>query len=278
MDSPEQAFLTDTELLEWLSNCEPAAPRDIAESRRRENVIRLQCRQLRDCGLLQQVTHDVYELTQRGRKHVGGELDLPETDGDLPVELSRIAPRWQRDDDRITDVDGIDAETIIAFNFERYEDEVDQYGLVQNSRRITKRRIGNVSERDVDRVLREFPRQEPLVQQCAHWVRAISGLHFFPDANHRTAMGSLRALLYLNDISAPDEWPGHEINRTILKAKFIRNFVVDVRFDTLWEKDELYHLWHRHFRNLFFDLEPTSVHKHSTTRLGNALDAARKQG
>lgn len=277
MNSSEQAFLTYRELLEWLSDCAPASPRDIAESRRRENVLRIQCRELCDCGLLRPITHDVYELTEQGREYVAGELDLPENSGDLAVESLRTVPQWQESAERITDVSGIDAETIIAFNFARYEDDVDQYGLVENSRRITERRIGNVSESDLNRVLREFPRHEPLVQQCAHWVRAISGLHFFPDANHRTAIGSLRALLYFNEIPLPTEWPGREIDRTILKAKFVRNFVANVRFDNLWKKDELYHTWHRHFRNLFFDLETTSVHKYSTARLRRALIAARNQ-
>src|SRR6056297_453425 len=163
MDSPEQAFLTYRELLEWLSDCAPASPRDIAESRRRESVIRTQCRELCDCGLLRPTTHDVYELTDRGREYVAGELDLPEDGDDIAIEFSRIAPQWRERDDRITDVSGIDAETIIAFNFERYEDESDQYGLVENSRRTTERRIGNVSESDLDRVLRELPRHEPLV-------------------------------------------------------------------------------------------------------------------
>ncbi len=277
MNSSEQAFLTYRELLEWLSNSGPASPRAIAESRRRESVIRIQCRELCDCGLLRPTTHDVYELTDRGREYVAGELDLPEDDDDIAVEASRIAPQWRERDERITDVSGIDAETIIAFNFERYEDESHQYGLVRESRQVTERRIGNVSESDLNRVLRELPRHEPLVQQCAHWVRAISGLHFFPDANHRTAIGSLRALLYLNEIPLPSEWPGRGIDRTVLKAKFVRNFVVSVQFDTLWKKDELYHVWHRHFRHLFLDVESNRSHTHSTERLGRALNAAREQ-
>lgn len=276
MGSRDGAFVAYKEILQWLSDDGPAAPRDIAESRRRENVIRLQCRDLRERGLLDERTHDVYELSNRGQDYVDGDLDLPELDGDIAIEQMETNPRWSEESARITDLSGIDAETIIAFNFDRYEN--DTYGLVRGSRADTKQRIGNVAERDLNRVIREFPTDEPLIQQCAHWVRAISGLHFFPDANHRTAIGSLRVLLYYNAISAPDEWPGRDLDRRVIKAKFIRNFIVDVQFDNLWRKDELYHLWHRHFRNLFLDLEDTTYHARPTERLGRALDAARKQG
>ena len=276
MDSQDGAFLSHKEILQWLFGGGPAAPRDIAENRRRENVIRIQCRTLHECDLLDRITHDVYVLSERGKNYVEGELELPESDGDLAVDSLKRRPQWKDDGRQITDVSGIDAETIIAFNFDRYEH--DHYGLIRGSHVDTKQRINNVSEGDLDRVLREFPTNEPVVQQCAHWVRALSGLHFFPDANHRTAMGSLRALLYFNQITPPDEWPGTELDRTIIKAKFIRNFVVDVRFNNLWEKDELYQLWHRHFRNLFLDVESARHQTVPTERLGRALDAARKQG
>lgn len=276
MGSRDDAVVSYRDILQWLSDTEVAAPRDIAEGRRRENVIRTQCRNLRDCGLLEEVTHDVYALSEQGKKYLDGELSLPEKRGDIAVEQLSPTSVEVTHFGRISDLSSLDAETIIAFNFERYEN--DTYGLVRNSRTVTERRIGNVSESDLDRVISEFPTAEPLIQQCAHWVRAISGLHFFPDANHRTAIGSLRALLYFNDVDVPDNWPGRELDRTIIKAKFIRDFVVDVRFDNLWQRDELYRLWHRHFRNLFLDIEDTTRHARSTNRLGRALDAARKQG
>lgn len=276
MNSPDGAFISHQNILRWLADRSPAAPRDIAESRRRENVIRIQCRNLRDRGLLKEITHDVYTLTERGQEYVTGDIDLPEEDGDIAIDELQGESHWAEDGPQITDVSGIDAETIITFNFERYEN--DHYGLVRNSRTVTEQRIGNVSESDLDRVIREFPTNEPLVQQCAHWVRALSGLHLFPDANHRTAIGSLRALLVLNCISPPDEWPGKGLDRMVIKAKFIRNFVVDVRFDNLWKRDELYQLWHRHFRNLFLDVEDTTYHARPTKRLRRALNTARKQG
>lgn len=276
MESQDDAFISYDGILQWMASQETAAPRDLAEGRRRENVIRNQCRTLHTLGFLDQVTHDVYTLSDQGQRYVAGGLLLSETDDGISINELLQNSEWSADGSQITDIREMDAETIIAFNFDRYEN--DQYGLVQGSRKATKQQIGNVSESDLNRVIREFPLNEPLVQQCAHWVRAISGLHFFPDANHRTAIGTLRGILFLNDIARPDGWPGRELDRTIIKAKFIRNFVVDVRFDNLWQKDEHYHLWHRHFRNLFLDIEDTAHHVHPTKRLGRALDAARKQG
>jgi len=239
-------------------------------------VIRVQCQKLQNCGLLDEVTHEVYVLTDKARAYLSGDIELPQADRDISVQELRPSTSRETAIGQIRDTDVLDAETIITFNFDRYEQ--DTYGLVRGSHATTKQRIGNVSEGDLNRVIREFPTNEPLIQQCAHWVRAISGLHFFPDANHRTAIGSLRALLALNGVEMPEEWPGRELDRTIIKAKFVRNFVVDVRFDNLWRKDELYQLWHRHFRNLFLDLEDTTDHARPTKRLGRALDAARKQG
>lgn len=276
MTSREDGVVSYRTIIEWLSERGPASPRDIAESRRRESVIRVKCRTLRECGLLERITRDVFVLSERGRRYLADDVALPEECGDVAVDELRSDSTRTDVPGRITDVSSVDAETIIAFNFDRYEN--DHYGLVRESRSDTKRRIGNVSESDLDRVIRELPRNEPVVQQCAHWVRAISGLHFFPDANHRTAIGGLRALLYFNDVALPENWPGRELRRTVLKAKFVRNFVVDVRFDNLWTKDELYQLWHRHFRNLFLNVEDMTHHARSTERLGRALDAARKRG
>lgn len=273
--SDNHGILEYEEILSKLRDRGLATPRGIGESRYRENVIRNRCRELCRCGLTERVTRDVFGITEEGIQRLDGDGDLPKTNGRLAVdELSER--RYCREEERITDFGGIDAETIKQFNYERYQDPEDKYGLVDSSREKTIRRIWNVQDTALERVMREFPRNEPVVQQCAHWVRAISGKHFFPDANHRTAIGSLKALLQLNGIRPP-RWPGNGLDRMILKAKFVRNFVVDVRFDNLWQKDELYALWHRHFRDLFYDVENAKHHRLSTSHLGRALDAARKQ-
>jgi len=271
-----RGILDYEEILSSLRENSPAAPKDISQSRYRENVIRSRCRDLCECRLVERVTHDVFSISERGVRYLDGDIDLPKRDGDINVDKLRDSPQWRSETNRITDLGGVDAETIKQFNYERYRDPEETYGLVDASREKTIRRIWNVQDADLRRIMREFPRHEPVVQQCAHWVRAISGKHFFPDANHRTAIGSLKALLRLNGIQPPC-WPGKHLDRVVLKAKFVRNFVIDVRFDNLWRRDELYRLWHRHFKSVFYDLETTKHYRLSTANLGRVLDAARRQ-
>ncbi|MFQ3318453.1 MAG: prophage maintenance system killer protein [Natronomonas sp.] len=101
--------------------------------------------------------------------------------------------------------------------------------------------------------MNEFPFSEPLPNQCAHWLRAIVGLHFFPDANHRTAMTTLNTIFSLNDIERIS-WRNKRYRTAIFKSKLIRRFVVDVRFDNLWYEDELFQNWHRYFTEILYDI------------------------
>jgi hypothetical protein len=268
-------FITYIEILESLDATRPLSPKEICESRRRENIVRIQCRTLVECDLVERVTHELYLLSDRGISFLGGDLELPIEDGDIDVEQIKQSVLWSDSQGGISNLSKMDAETIKQFNFKLYLDTGKEYGLVDYSHEKTKRRIWNVKDFELHRVINEFPIYEPLVQQCGHWVRAICGKHFFPDANHRTAMASLNALLKLNGIQVPQQWPGREIGRTVLKSKFIRNFVVDVRFDNLWKRDELYWLWHRHFRNLFYDTSEVRHHHVSTDYLRKALENAR---
>ena len=275
MTEKGNGFITYIDILESLDATRPQAPRDICESRRRENVIRIQCRMLVECDLIERITHELFLLSDRGIAFLNDDLELPIMDGDIDVEQVRQSLLWSDSQEWISDLSKMDAETMKQFNYERFLDANDDYGLVDHSREKTKRRIWNVKDFELHRVIDEFPIHEPLVQQCGHWVRAICGKHFFPDANHRTAMASLNALLRRNSIQVPQQWPGREIGRTVLKSKFIRNFVVDVRFDNLWKRDELYWLWHRHFRNLFYDISEVHHHHVSTDYLRKALENAR---
>ncbi|EMA42892.1 hypothetical protein C448_10462 [Halococcus morrhuae DSM 1307] len=276
MPDEQQGYVSFDEIIAYLRSNGESSPADISESRRRENVVRLQCRALQECGLVVQVTHGIYTLSERGHRYADDEIELPREDGEIDIEGLRTERPQARRGSRITDFSEIDAETIKRFNYAFYSNSRDRYGLVNCSSETTERRISNVKDFQLDRVMREFPTDEPLSQQCAHWVRAISGKHFFPDANHRTAMGSLAALLQLNGIDIPPAWPGRHIDRTVLKSKFVRNFVVDVRFDNLWRRDEQYILWHRHFTALFHDSKERQSHRISTQRLKESLENARK--
>lgn len=257
-----QAYIDATELISLLRQKQYVTPHGLAQSRRRENVIRLQLRELSDAGWVVEFSHDLFCLSTDARRFFTGSDDLSSHTFDPCAE-------------RITNLSEMDAETIKQFNLELYENQKQQYGLVENSHEKTVRKIKNVKESRLNRLLREFPVAESLCEQCAHWARAICGKHFFPDANHRTAMASLSALLNLNGITIAD-WPGKEIDRTVLKAKFARAFLVEVRFDTLWKRDELFHVWHRHFRDLLYDIEEERYRHLSRQKLRRSLNAARE--
>ncbi|PSP78420.1 hypothetical protein BRC81_07700 [Halobacteriales archaeon QS_1_68_20] len=97
--------------------------------------------------------------------------------------------------------------------------------------------------------MEEFPRGESLARQCAHWVRAVVGLHFFPDANHRTAFGTLYGLLDATGVAPPnDEWPPDGIETAVLRSKLLRGLHCRTDFRTLWLRDELNRHWHGFFK------------------------------
>ena len=106
-----------------------------------------------------------------------------------------------------------------------------------------------VRNHNLRRVLREFPTDEPLVDQCALWMHAVVGKHFFPDANHRTAMALLRRLLRDNGIE-PGKWPVERTKQARDKSHDVRAEIPRVRMDTLYERDELFELWRQYFEDV----------------------------
>lgn len=256
-----QMYLTDSEVLDLLDDGAPRTPADLAESRRRENVLRLQCRYLTDAGLLQTVAADTFEITGDGVDFLAGSLTLPCTDGYL--HLDQVL---EMSSHRLTNFESLDPTDVKIVNDEFFSNEENDYGWVREDRFRTERRIWNVKGWQLNRLMEEFPRTEPLAQQCAHWMRAIVGLHFFPDANYRTGMATLYGLLSGNDLRDQiDEWPGSTIDRAVLYSKLIRGLVTTVTFDTLWLRDELYRHWERYFRDLLYGYEerrsqPTNDH------------------
>lgn len=266
-DTDNQAYIDAVDLLKLVSERGSATPKDASEARRRENIIRLQFRRLEGYGLLRKVGHEVYELTEQGEAFL--------EEDNLQDVISQENPSRNLSEDRIIDFNGLTPDTITEFNVEEFFEAPDHdYGLVSNDRDLTHRRIRNVKNSRLNRVMKEFPLDEPVAEQCAHWVRAIVGIHFFPDANHRTAMATLSFLLDVNDIEYL-EWPGSEIERAVLKSKIIRTLLVDVRFDNLWEKDELFVHWHRHFQNLLYDVDCSIDRTYTIEELKTLLDNAR---
>lgn len=80
-------------------------------------------------------------------------------------------------------------------------------------------------------------------------MHAVAGKHFFPDANHRTAIATLRRLLHENDIS-PGDWPTPLSEQTVLHSHRVRREIETVRLDTLYRRDRLWLVWLRYFNTV----------------------------
>jgi hypothetical protein len=112
------------------------------------------------------------------------------------------------------------------------------------------------SVEDVRRLSRklidEFPEEEPLVDQSALWVRAVSAFHFFEDRNHRTALLSLEEILDQNGFEMDPHPLGDSIVRetkdTLRESKNARDMnTLGRQGEDMYEKDEIYHVWRRFF-------------------------------
>lgn len=84
----------------------------------------------------------------------------------------------------ITDVDCLPPLDIKFQNLYFLDNRQHEYQYEGSSYEGTRRRIMNVRNGDLREVTRGLPRNVSLVQQGAHWMRAMVGMHFFPDANH----------------------------------------------------------------------------------------------
>lgn len=148
---------------------------------------------------------------------------------------------------RITDLTGLSAENFKQRNTQFFRDDSHPY---QTGRENIPDRVRHdiwvVRNGDLRRVLRGFPRELPLRLQCAHWMHAVVGKHFFPDANHRTAIALLRELLVMNNIK-PGTWPAERTKEVRQRSHDVRKMIEPVRLDTLYERDWLWIVWWRYF-------------------------------
>lgn len=260
---------TDRQVVSSLADDGPARPRDIARGRFRENVIRLQCRYLDRLGVLATVATDAYRLASAGRSVFDDRLAPGSS------EYVDISPLVTGESRHVTDLSVVDSAGLKELNTTFLDDGAFRYGYVDGSREQTERRIHNVKDYRLDRFVREFPRTEPLCCQCAHWMRAVVGLHFFPDANHRTAMSSLYVVLDRNGLAPDGEWPFDWVDVAVTRSKLLRGYHCDVRFDTLWERDELYLHWLRYFRDNILDTARRPRNEISAEFLDRVLGHAR---
>lgn len=80
-------------------------------------------------------------------------------------------------------------------------------------------------------------------------MHAVVGRHFFPDANHRTAVATLRRLLRENGIE-PGDWPIERTGRALEESHRVRREIPPVRLDTLYVRDPLFDVWRRFFEDV----------------------------
>lgn len=272
IDPTKQMYLSDQDILEIFTENSHLSPYEIAENRYRENVIRLQLRDLKRIDIVREKAHDTYEMTEYGHSVYRNEHTLPCQGGLFDIESispkSRPKAEWS-----MTDFSKLDGETIKKLNFENIEDSSQEYGWVEESPSLTRQRVSNVPDTDLHRTIREFPTHDPLPQQCAHWMRALAGMHWFPDANHRTGMNSL-SIPY--ELLTGDSLPiSLEIERTVLESKLSRHLLTHISFNTLWKRDSLYCVWHRYFRRLLCG-DGTRTHEPPKHHLRLVLNYARE--
>lgn len=147
---------------------------------------------------------------------------------------------------RITDLSAISAENFKFRNtaFLKGDTEYEQTG--SETFEQLRHQIWVTRNGDLRRVLSDFPLDAPLKDQCAGWMHAVVGRHFFPDANHRTAVALLRKLLKENRIFYA-EWSPERLREARKESHEVRHQIETVRLDTLYRKDELYDVWWRFF-------------------------------
>lgn len=151
--------------------------------------------------------------------------------------------------DRITDLSSLDPENFKVRNTQFLIGDTHYDILDHESRQEVQHQIWVTRNGDIRRVLDEFPTDEPLIDQCALWMHAVVGKHFFPDANHRTALALLRRLLRANGID-PGQWPAERTELARDESHEVRREIPQIRLDTLFERDPLYEVWECYFEDV----------------------------
>ncbi|MDG5778941.1 hypothetical protein VB773_01390 [Haloarculaceae archaeon H-GB2-1] len=150
---------------------------------------------------------------------------------------------------RITDLSALDAEDIKFRNTTFLKSDVEYEQTGRETFEELRHQIWVTRNGDIRRVMYQFPTEAPLYEQCAGWMHAIAGKHFFPDANHRTALATLRTLLRSNDIPV-GRWPLDLSKKTVLWSHEVRKEIETVRLDTLYRHDWLFLVWVLYFKTV----------------------------
>lgn len=276
--------LTDIEILSQIDGSENSVSNisSLSKSRRSKSRLRLQCRYMVKAGLLLRVGNESFKITEGGREFIEDNSLLNHTDGYLHISRIIDLPK-----ERISDFGGISQEYIKQQNYDFFaavrdpsKNSEQDYSVDTRDPRQEERKVLSARQWKLDRIIRELPRTEPVVSQCAHWMTSIAGLHLFPDANHRTGMVTLYALVLDNEIIDEDHhWPGEqkEIGKAVLLSKYHRYLSPRHTFDRLWRRDTLYWHWYQYFEYLLNDVEYPALNNHSEGKLRRKLQLVRSE-
>lgn len=149
---------------------------------------------------------------------------------------------------RITDLSALDAEDFKIRNTKFLRGDTNYERMGSESFENLRHEIWVTRNGDLRRIFYRFPFDWPLSDQCAGWMHAVVGKHFFPDANHRTAVALLRRLLDENGIEY-EPWSLNRLQAAREESHTVRREIENVRLDTLYRKDELYGVWLEFFED-----------------------------
>jgi hypothetical protein len=151
---------------------------------------------------------------------------------------------------RITDVSGISPGDIRSVNLELLKRDDSPYDIPPGRTKLAvRKRVRRVPDGDLQRLFEEFPIEQPLRNQCALWFHAVAGNHFFPDANHRTAVTTLREILTQNALDEYVTWSTEPLVDAIKESKRIRQ-AVTIDLGSLYQRTRLYKHWYQFFGDL----------------------------
>lgn len=123
---------------------------------------------------------------------------------------------------RITDVSTLDAEDFKLRNTKFLQNPDQPYETGRgDTPEALREEIWRVRNGDLRTVLREFPIDEPLREQCALWMHAVVGKH---------------DIIY-------EPWDIDRRRRARVDSHTVRREIDPVELDTLYHRDQLYELW-----------------------------------
>ncbi|WP_128905448.1 hypothetical protein [Halorubrum amylolyticum] len=273
--------LSDIDILKEIGENDGLSINQLSRSRRSKSQLRLQCKYLERIGLVNTEGNELYSLSNEGQKVITGELKRPQSDGYF--DLNKLLDLT---DVRITDLSLLNQQDIKQTNYDIFRETRDpdrksehEYSVDVRDPRQECRKVLSAKKWKLDRIIREFPRTEPITSQCAHWVTTLVSFHLFPDANHRTAMLTLGRLMMSNEIIDENhEWPGSDIDigKAVLLSKYHRHLYPERKFERLWKQNTLYWHWHQYFKHLLFDIEYPALTYHTEQDLREKLKRIRE--